>query len=80
MSDEEWVKVQEGWHRKNLNTHFLKLKNGEPLEYNETERQHLCNALAWAGKEINDLRYEIEFMDEHDGYHSCHAFACQITD
>lgn len=80
MSNEEWAKVQEGWHRKNLNKLYLKLKKGEPLDFTETERQHLCNALKWAGNEIDDLRYEINFMDETGGYHSCDAFACQITD
>ena len=80
MSNEEWAKVQEGWHRKNLNRLYQKLKKGEPLDFIEIERQHLCNALKWAGNEIDDLRSEINFMDEHDGYHSCDAFACQITD
>lgn len=68
MSDEEWAKVQEGWHRKNLNELFRKLKNGEPLEYNETERQHLCNALKWAGEEINYCYREMNLMMEHEGY------------
>lgn len=80
MSNEEWAKVQEGWHRKNLNKLFWKLKKGEPLVLNETERKHLCNALEWAANEIRELRYEINFMDENDGYHSCDALACQITD
>lgn len=79
MSNEEWAKVQEGWHRKNLNKLYLKLKKGEPLDFTEIERQHLCNALKWAGEEIDDLRYEINFMDEHDGYHSCDGFACQVV-
>ena len=38
MSNEEWAKVQEGWHRKNLNKLYLKLKKGEPLDFTETER------------------------------------------
>lgn len=80
MSNEEWEAVQEGWHRKNLNNLYLKLKEGGLLHLNETERQHLCNALKWAGNEIGSLRYEIRFMDQHDGYHSCDGFACQITD
>lgn len=45
MTNEEWEAVQEGWHRKNLNNLYLKLKKGSLLHLNETERQHLCNAL-----------------------------------
>lgn len=80
MTNEEWEAVQEGWHRKNLNNLYLKLKKNGLLYLNETERQYLCNALKWAGNEIDSLRYEISFMEQHDGYHSCDAFACQITD
>lgn len=68
MSNEEWAKVQEGWHRKNLNKLYLKLKKGEPLDFTETERQHLCNALKWAGNEINYCYREMNLMMEHEGY------------
>lgn len=68
MSNEEWTKVQEGWHRKNLNKLYLKLKKGEPLDFTETERQYLCNALKWAGNEINYCYREMNLMMEHEGY------------
>jgi hypothetical protein len=68
MSNEEWAKVQEGWHRKNLNKLYLKLKKGEPLDFTETERQYLCNALKWAGNEINYCYREMNLMMEHEGY------------
>lgn len=68
MSNEEWAKVQEGWHRKNLNKLYQKLKKGEPLDFTETERQHLCNALKWAGNEINYCYREMNLMMEHEGY------------
>ena len=68
MSNEEWEEVLEKCHRKNLNKLYLKLKKGEPLEFNETERKHLCNALMWAGEEIDYCRREMGRMIEHEGY------------
>ena len=68
MSNEEWTKVQEGWHRKNLNKLYLKLKKGEALEFTKVEREHLCNALKWAGEEIDYSRREMNRMIEHEGY------------
>lgn len=66
MTNEEWEAVQEGWHRKNLNNLYLKLKKGGSLHLNETERQHLCNALKWVadrdgqcvGLKIRKSRFE----------------------
>lgn len=68
MRDETWEKVLEKCHRKNLNKLFKKLKNDEPLEFNKTEREHLCNALKWAGEEIDYCRREMGRMIEHEGY------------
>lgn len=68
MRDEDWAEVLEKCHRKNLNKLYLKLKKGEPLEFTKVEREHLCNALMWAGDEINYSRREMNRMIEHEGY------------
>ena len=52
MTDEAWSSLQESWHRKNMNKLYLKLKLGEPLEFNDVERRNLCNALSWLGEEL----------------------------
>lgn len=78
MTNEEWAKVQEGWHRKNLNKLFIMLKSEEPIKLNKTEREHLRNALVWAADTINDARYEAHFRAVHDGWGPEHALALQI--
>lgn len=78
MTNEEWAKVQEGWHRKNLNKLFIMLKSEEPIKLNKTEREHIRNALVWAADAINDARYEAHFRAVHDGWGPGHALALQI--
>ena len=79
MRDEDWEEVLEKCHRKNLNMLYLKLKKGEPLEFTKVEREHLCNALKWAGEEIDYSRREMNLMIEHEGYRpGDNLFAWQV--
>jgi len=79
MRDEDWEEVLEKCHRKNLNKLYLKLKKGESLEFTKVEREHLCNALKWAGEEIDYSRREMNRMIEHEGYRpGDNLFAWQV--
>lgn len=79
MSNEDSEEVLEKCHRKNLNKLYLKLKKGEPLEFTKVEREHLCNALKWAGEEIDYSRREMNRMIEYEGYRpGDNLFAWQV--